>query len=89
MDSLAIFGLQFVLSIIVWGLVARWWLSPWLNRQTRNQALSCLALPHAFRHVGLVFLVEDPENRQSGNRSWNDDHQTGRTFRYHLHRPAG
>ena len=57
MDTQAIFGLQFVLSLIVWGLIARWLLAPWLERKSPHEALFWLALPHAFRHVGLVFLV--------------------------------
>ena len=57
MDAGAIFGLQFVLSIVVWGLVARWLLSPWLEKKSRHEALFWLTLPHAFRHVGMVFLV--------------------------------
>ena len=57
MDARAIFGLQFVLSVVVWGLLARWLLAPWLDRKSRNEALFWLALPHAFRHVGMVFLV--------------------------------
>ncbi len=57
MDARAIFGLQFVLSVVVWGLLARWLLSPWLARKSRHEALFWLTLPHAFRHVGMVFLV--------------------------------
>ena len=57
MDTGAIFGLQFVLSIVVWSLLARWLLSPWLEKKSRHEALFWLTLPHAFRHVGMVFLV--------------------------------
>ncbi len=57
MDTGAIFGLQFVLSVVVWGLLARWLLSPWLEKKSRQEALFWLTLPHAFRHVGMVFLV--------------------------------
>ena len=57
MDALAIFGLQFVLSLVVWGLVAKWWLAPWLGTMSQNQALLYLTLPHAFRYMGMVFLV--------------------------------
>ncbi len=57
MDARTIFGLQFVLSVVVWGLLARWLLSPWLEKKSRNEALFWLTLPHAFRHVGMVFLV--------------------------------
>ncbi len=57
MDAREIFGLQFVLSVVVWGLLARWLLSPWLEKKSRHEALFWLTLPHAFRHVGMVFLV--------------------------------
>ena len=57
MDALAIFGLQFSLSLVVWGLIAKWLLTPWLGKQSQHEALFWLTLPHAFRHVGMVFLV--------------------------------
>ncbi len=57
MDPLAVFGLQLVLSLTVWGLLAKWYLAPALARLSRQQALFWLTLPHAFRHIGLVFLV--------------------------------
>ena len=57
MDTQAIFGLQFVMSLVVWGLIAKWLLVPWLAKMTQHQALFWLTLPHAFRHIGMVFLV--------------------------------
>ena len=57
MDTQAIFLLQFVLSLLVIALIARWVVTPWLAKQTRDEALFWLTLPHAFRHVGMVFLV--------------------------------
>ncbi len=57
MNTQAIFGLQFVLSLLVIGLLAKWTLSPWLESLPRRRALFWLTLPHAFRHVGMVFLV--------------------------------
>ena len=57
MDARAIFGLQFVLSIVVWGLIAKWLLAPWLDKKSPHNALFWLTLPHAFRHMGMVFLV--------------------------------
>ena len=57
MDIQAIFGLQFVLSLIVIGLLTKWIWVPWLNEQPRNTALFWLIVPHAFRHLGMVFLV--------------------------------
>ena len=57
MDTQAIFGLQFLLSLIVWGVIAGLLLSPWLARKPLHEALVWLSLPHAFRHIGMVFLV--------------------------------
>ena len=57
MDAQAIFGLQFFLSLVVWGLLAKWLLAPWLENKSPHEALLWLTVPHAFRHVGLVFLV--------------------------------
>ncbi len=57
MDIQAIFGLQFLLSLIVWGVIARFLLSPRLAKLPQREALLWLSLPHAFRHVGMVFLV--------------------------------
>ena len=57
MDTLAIFGLQFFLSLVVWGLIAKWLLAPRLETKSPHQALFFLTLPHAFRYLGLVFLV--------------------------------
>ena len=57
MDTLAIFGLQFVMSLVVWGLIAKWLLAPWLKKKSPHNALFWLTLPHAFRYMGMVFLV--------------------------------
>ncbi len=57
MDTQAIFGLQFVLSLVLWSLIAKWLLAPWLKTKSPHDALLLLTLPHAFRYVGMVFLV--------------------------------
>ena len=57
MSPQAIFLLQFILSLIVFGLVAKWVLAPWLASQSQSEALFWLTLPHAFRYMGMVFLV--------------------------------
>ena len=57
MDVEAIFGLQFLLSVVAWGLIASFLLSPWLAKLPQREALLWLSVPHAFRHVGMVFLV--------------------------------
>ena len=57
MDVLAIFALQFFMSLVVWGLLAYWLLAPWLDKKSLNEALFFLTVPHAFRYIGMVFLV--------------------------------
>ena len=57
MDTLTIFGLQFVLSLVVYALLAKWYVMPWLAKQPTHQALMPLIMPHAFRYLGLAFLV--------------------------------
>jgi hypothetical protein len=57
MNTLTIFVLQFLLSVLVIGLLAKWELTPRLNKLSLHEALFWLTVPHALRHVGLVFLV--------------------------------
>jgi len=57
MSIQAIFLLQFMFSLLVFGLLAKWVLAPWLARQSQREALFWLTLPHAFRYIGMVFLV--------------------------------
>jgi hypothetical protein len=57
MDIVLIFLSQFVLSLIVVGLLARWYAAPWLAEKPLEVALMALIAPHAFRHIGLAFIV--------------------------------
>ena len=59
MDTLSIFGLQFVLSLVVYALLANWNVVPWLAEKPTHQALIPLIFPHALRHLGLAFLVPE------------------------------
>ncbi len=52
-----VFGTQFALSLIVVSLLSLWVVRPWLEKQTLPDALFWLTIPHAFRHIGLVFVV--------------------------------
>ena len=57
MDMLTIFGLQILMSVVLCSLLAKWFLAPWLKEKTQRESLFWLTLPHATRHVGMVFLV--------------------------------
>lgn len=51
-----IFGIQVLMSFVVYILLARWYVAPRLAALPLHAALMPLVFPHAFRHVGLVFL---------------------------------
>ena len=57
MDIMAIFGIQFLLSVVVVALIFRWYIAPRLSVLSTNKALQLLLLPHMFRHLGLIFIV--------------------------------
>jgi len=57
MNVLVIFGVQLALSLLVYALIAQWYVSPWLSNKPMNAALMFLIFPHALRHLGLAFLV--------------------------------
>jgi hypothetical protein len=52
-----IFGISVLLSAVVWGLIGAQYFWPALQRRPRTDALRLLLLLHAFRFVGLAFLV--------------------------------
>ncbi len=57
MNPQQILGIQVLLSFVGWTLLARWYVSPRLATLPREEAVPPLLLPHAFRHMGLVFLL--------------------------------
>jgi hypothetical protein len=52
-----IFIVQIAVSLLVFGLAARWYALPRVNRLPLVEALTLLILPHALRTLGLAFLV--------------------------------
>jgi hypothetical protein len=52
-----IFGISVLLGLAVWGLVGARYVWPALRERSRAEALRPLLLLHAFRFVGMVFLV--------------------------------
>jgi hypothetical protein len=57
MDTRAVFGLSVLMSFVAFGLVAARYIVPRLRLRLRNDALVSLVVPHAFRFIGLSFLV--------------------------------
>ncbi len=62
-DPQPLFIFQFAMSLLVFGLIARQYLEPWLARLPLAHVLSPLLFFHAFRYVGASFMspsVIDP-----------------------------
>jgi len=57
MDIQALFGLSILASFVAFGLVTALYIWPRLRRLERDQAILALVVPHAFRFIGLSFLV--------------------------------
>src|SRR5437879_6884698 len=56
-DPFAVFGLQTFLSSVVFGLLAWWYVWPWLRSIDRTNALTALTFVHALRPIGATVLV--------------------------------
>ncbi|MCI0553117.1 MAG: hypothetical protein L0287_19390 [Anaerolineae bacterium] len=68
MDAFQIFGLQTTLSLIVYTLIAKWYVWPRLTALPLHEALVPLLFVHTLRHVGMTVLVAgvvDPDVPQS------------------------
>jgi hypothetical protein len=52
-----VFGISVLLGLVVWGMIGARYIWPALRARPRNEALRPLLLLHAFRFVGLAFLV--------------------------------
>ncbi|MDR3526412.1 MAG: hypothetical protein P4L57_03965 [Rhizomicrobium sp.] len=57
MDNVAIFWMQIVTSVFVFGTVAVWYVWPSLRKLSRNSALTLLLFVHVPRYVGMTLLV--------------------------------
>ncbi|MGA2710871.1 MAG: hypothetical protein ABSF86_21000 [Steroidobacteraceae bacterium] len=57
MDSTQIFWMQLVTSVVVFGIVAVWYVWPYLTKLSRNSALIPLLFVHVLRYVGMTLLV--------------------------------
>lgn len=57
MSSEALFGLSVLMGFIAFGIVTKLYIWPRLRVMRREDALIPLVVPHAFRFVGLSFLI--------------------------------
>ena len=57
MPPAALFGISALFSSVVWGIIARQYIWPALARRSRGEAVKPILLLHAFRFVGLAFVI--------------------------------
>ena len=57
MDAFAVFGIQTLFSFLVFGLLAWWYVWPWLRSIDRTNAFTALTFVHALRPIGATVLV--------------------------------
>ncbi|MDP9227209.1 MAG: hypothetical protein M3P18_25850 [Actinomycetota bacterium] len=57
MGPIVLFGIQFTLSLVAYGLIASWYVAPRLGTMPRAAALVPLLWIHAFRVVGGAILA--------------------------------
>jgi hypothetical protein len=57
MQPQLIFGISVLLGLVVWGIIGSRYIWPALRHRPHAEALRPLLLLHAFRFVGLAFLV--------------------------------
>ena len=57
MQPQALFGISVFLGFVVWGMIGSRYIWPTLRGRSRAEALRPVLLLHAFRFVGLAFLV--------------------------------
>src|SRR5438309_4479211 len=73
MEPIVLFGIQFTLSLVVYSLIAFWYVAPRLSRLPRELALVPLLWVHAFRTVGGTILAPGRGCRQCAHGIPNDD----------------
>ena len=56
-DAFAVFGVQNLFSFVVFGLLAWWYVWPWLRSIDRRTAFTALTFVHALRPIGATVLV--------------------------------
>ena len=57
MDAFAVFGIQTFFSFVVFGLLAWWFVWPWVKSLDGTTAFTALTFVHALRPIGATVLV--------------------------------
>ena len=69
--------ISIMMGLVIWALVARWYVLPWMSKRSLVDALTPLLLLNALRYVGLAFLItgvtaEPLDPRFASPAAWGD-----------------
>lgn len=56
------------IGFVGWGIIAIFWLIPWLKAKPFHERLALLTIPHVFRYIGLSFLITGVTNSSLDSR---------------------
>ncbi len=57
MNQIGFLLISITIGVVGWGIIAKFWLIPWLKAKPFHEALALMTVPHVFRYVGLSFLI--------------------------------
>ena len=57
MNQTTILITSITMGFVSWAIIASFWLIPWLKNNPFHKGLVLLTIPHAFRYIGLSFLI--------------------------------
>jgi hypothetical protein len=57
MNQITILITSMTIGFVSWAVIANFWLIPWLKDNPFHKGLALLTIPHAFRYIGLSFLI--------------------------------
>ena len=74
MNQTTILITSMTIGFASWAIIAKFWLVPWLKDSPWQRGLALLIIPHAFRYIGLSFLIagvtSSPLDPRFASNSW-------------------
>jgi hypothetical protein len=70
MEPIVVLGFQWLMSLVVYGCVAGWFVAPWLDRLPASTALMIVTAPHLIRHVSAMSLAPGVAVAQTMPEAW-------------------
>lgn len=49
--------ISITMGLVIYGLIARWYLWPWMRRVSFTEAVTPILLFHSFRYIGIAFFL--------------------------------